>query len=1082
MAATIHGNADPASQDWLCSLSSCFAEEFELDARNALMQLHLLVLDWDSCEARIRALLALKSLGDGTIKPKDRTDVQEEFAEELALICDKGLLAPHMAEQLTSEQIERLDRLSRSPEALLEAHRRLVGIDLDDIQRGDRSLMPAADDNPTTDTKDPSPLPRLRVTFESVRLEERAADEADHYWVALGAGTAREGSESAQWRAAADRLRGAIAAGERRLRHEAETYVKQKLRNELATIAERFMARSAELFVRKDKTLKAFVTYNVGGRRPQVAIAEKRSIVAHVARTRRGYCSNDVDADPRYLAKFPETRSELAVPILDPSCQTEDSLLAVVNLESAAKGAFTALQIDEARAAAAAMLLDLLVLAHLDECPWHPGVHGGWELSRLAHRVCYQIVEAIDRLDGDDCTSAAIWLVDWEKGVLYKYGSSGFAGDGPENELPMDSRTGRVATQESDAVREMTPADLEFLHRDRAEKMGLKRILSAPIRLPRDAGSRHAVAVLNIYFFADRPEVVKATRAVMTDLTSRLGVIIFQYYFQQRRLAAAYLEQRQSQGSRFGFDTLEDALAEVFCADGCSIFAQHPEGTKLFCVASSGLVPGGSAVADICSAGSYAVRAECPAFYDLAHDHGFTAYVAGHPGAVVRKNDVLSTEERGLPPDFPRQPLQKYREAYPLSDNDHRRLLAGNVAFQAGPAAHRTTLGVFRLIRSSQSPPFTANDQSLLHYLVTLPSGKIAFLDWRAAVPSVADLLGEQKPGVIASVARLLAPVSTIAPARPMINQILQDLRVSFESQGVHHVGLVLFHRHARDPYRWHAYDSQYRKAPPNGGVYRLRTETGTDLTDEPVRARRIVTFEHDSETRAGVPGLVAGIRLPILAWTGQHVEKGILALDFLKPQRWSSEEFRLLVNATQQLTSVLGLRDQVIHPKCFHLTAGEALEQVLSFSCTEVGAQWADLYIQSGTRLEPVQRLESVSFKVPDRWIDPKDNAEAADFGVQVDVSQDACSVPLRIGACDVGVLYCGFAGHDIQNKRQELIRTIPGLWTRLTRDVEKFGEVDFKPREVGKGITLWDHEFRAKSLVVSGASGMSRLVFPHL
>jgi hypothetical protein len=232
----------------------------------------------------------------------------------------------------------------------------------------------------------------------------------------------------------------ALARLWRDIRREARARAEQRLTLLVAELGERLRANVAWLFDRRGEELQAIVTHRSRMRHLVMRVGE-RGIVPHVAETRAGYLSNDVANDPHYRPCIPDTRSELAVPVI----ALDGDLVGVLNLESRQVGTFRAAQVEELQAAASVLIPHLRVLADLDECPWHPEVHG-WDLTQIFQRFCLAVVQGLNQPDGEDTASCTIWYADWAKDELFVYATSGYDIEYiSELTLPMDSFCGRVA-------------------------------------------------------------------------------------------------------------------------------------------------------------------------------------------------------------------------------------------------------------------------------------------------------------------------------------------------------------------------------------------------------------------------------------------------------------------------------------------------------------------------------------------------------------------------------------------------------------------------------------------------------------
>jgi hypothetical protein len=153
----------PSARPDLDSALFDFAEEFTHHPERALCRLQLLLLDEDTCLARVAFLRELT----GSAGPDFRQTV-DAFRPEIALLCEEGLFAAHAAGRLTPDRVRRLDRLTRASEALLEAHRQLVA------EEG-VAEAPAATAVPAAG-RDDTALPARLTGFTDLVLVGRIAD------------------------------------------------------------------------------------------------------------------------------------------------------------------------------------------------------------------------------------------------------------------------------------------------------------------------------------------------------------------------------------------------------------------------------------------------------------------------------------------------------------------------------------------------------------------------------------------------------------------------------------------------------------------------------------------------------------------------------------------------------------------------------------------------------------------------------------------------------------------------------------------------------------------------------------------
>jgi hypothetical protein len=117
-------NATPIARPDLGVAMFDFAAEYAESPERALRRLQFLLLDEDTCLARVALL---QTLADADDEPaRDAGQPAEAFGEEIALLCEEGVLAAHAAGRLDAGVVGRLDRLTRDPDRLWRAHQALT--------------------------------------------------------------------------------------------------------------------------------------------------------------------------------------------------------------------------------------------------------------------------------------------------------------------------------------------------------------------------------------------------------------------------------------------------------------------------------------------------------------------------------------------------------------------------------------------------------------------------------------------------------------------------------------------------------------------------------------------------------------------------------------------------------------------------------------------------------------------------------------------------------------------------------------------------------------------------------------------
>lgn len=848
---------------------------------------------------------------------------------------------------------------------------------------------------------------------------------------------------------------GAVDDAYATVRAEARDRAEQRLTNLLAEVRERFQANYAWLFVPEaGGRLRAVVTQGTGRRHLELP-ARESGIVAYVAQAGGWHCTGQVRSDPLYRAGPADTASEAAVAVT----AADGRVLGVINLESRRPAAFDPVQIAALQTAAVTFVPHLLVLADDGACPWHPEVHG-WDLTDLAGRFCHAVAGAYNRRAAADTATCTVWYADHDKDELFVYATSGYDLEyQAERTLPMDSFVGRVARYRRGPAVLTTPAAAEgFRNRAKAEATGLEWVVAAPVPSPAATG-RRGVAVLTLYFFSPDPAGPRAAKREMPALAIDLGRLIGRHRTARREMAAAHLRRElvaRSRSSDAGFETVKAVLADVLAADGVSLFARPAHQNRLYCVTTTGLEFAPPPAAGEPNEG---------AVYDLNTDRGFTSYLAGRGGVCVRKNDTMNADERGVPDDFPPKPLNKHRERFARSEIDRRRFLGVGVALGG-----TDTLGVVRLNRAANTRPFTHCDQELLAALADDGACKQAFLDWRAKAPHPRDTVPPE-----AEAARLLLPVPVLSSPQTLADELVQELVLLLRRFGVRHAGVAFVPRTADRPQvRWYAYHSEQHRTPPDDGLF---LPDGADGWRAALASaeRKVVTFDGRG---TGVLGrgaeTVAEVWVPLLGWSGTHLLSGLLSVGFGKPVGWADFDFGRLVDASRKLTAILGGTDQVIHPDCFLLPTLSALRRFAAYPITHraIAAEQCQLVFRdpSGERVRvrqerrkdgPKERANGPAGGSPaGRWASIRSHLaeEVNAFGAGLLPDRRTWRVPLRVGPFDVGELRCRFPTVRHEAQRDELMRTVPGLWSRFSFGIEKFWEWRFAPGRARGGVTVWE------------------------
>jgi GAF domain-containing protein len=849
---------------------------------------------------------------------------------------------------------------------------------------------------------------------------------------------------------------------------ETASFAREQLAELLGAVAERFHASTAAIFkLHDDGGLDAFLRYNMRNPRLKATIDDEKGIVSYVAREQHGYCAPDTTSDRRYREDVPDTRSELAVPIIDPTSTGHTRrVLAVLNLESTISNSFSWADVEELQVAAGAFVHHLLVLEALDAhdsqwLAWHPELHG-WDLSRILQRLCHTVAEALDR-DSSMCT---IWYMDRPKNSLFVYATSGYDIEyKTDRVLPMESCTGRAAMQDRRTVLIADPQK-DFLRSEKAAYMGIREAFLCPVHAPESARSQGEGGVVNIYF-RNCGNDTPVLRDALVTLADFVGSIALRFDQQRPRIAGAQLHHllyEMPRSSESDFEVIRDFLKEVFAADGCTIFARRPEDNTLICAATTGLQwrkPGNAAGA----------IGEIPC-YHLNKEHGYTIEIALNPGECVRMNNVLDRTEGGLPSFLPDKPLLKYRENFAPRNDDNRRLLAIAIeADHSSPSLEVTsradtsksesnepdTFGVFRILRRPHSRPFTRCDEHLLWRLTLLC--KNAFVDWRrwasdAYKPRVRRLSSRRIAArrekatarlVLDAATRIIRPLPVGRAPRTLIDELLRDLFQCYAGFDVNDAALLVKPgTHQSATYRLHAYFSSPDPTPPVEIADEDLADNDPFITQYlPLRrdyiagreSRLPIALAADMPPRKnGQIGpqsnlATAGVRIPVIALSYGTVIDAVLLLNFTKPiETWKDFPLEYLLYGAARLEAIWSMTSSTVYdPFASPMeTLNPELAQVGFAACIDRCRN----YVEERFGVRTI-----ISWAPPpdmDEWTfvrsEEKPNFEL--FGLMKHNQTAEYAIPLRIGPIPAAQLIVQAS----EDKIHSIAEVVTSIWSPLT------------------------------------------------
>lgn len=481
----------------------------------------------------------------------------------------------------------------------------------------------------------------------------------------------------------------------------------------VAAIGERLRATSATLFARRDNDLlepvvtKGSSLYRSGQAAP-IPLWGK-SIVAHVARSGRAYCSPDVRECPIYHPGNPKTKSELGMPVTDPGTA---SLLGVLNLESDYADKFSERTVAAVTAELNAIAMQLMCYLRLEKrgeytWPWNPKISRAWHLRRSLARLCTRVAHVVS---DQDCATCSIWTVDWDSRCLYVDATHGYDYEFlAEKTLPFESFLGKAAALPPETALYDEPSCAAFVEKERALEGGLQSVCATALygrpRGPTNPGAP-AGGVLSIYTLRGDNCPRLPAREDLLQLARFLGGMCAEFEQFRRELALSRLKSRLATAADGGrFDVVRDVCCEVFDAGACSIFLRL--GDRLAYVSTTGILPEEPRLqsqVNIQRRGNFV-----PVTMGCADETGLVPLLAREPGRAVRLYDV--SRRNGPDARGPLPPVnRRFIDSIARTD-EHCRFLGVSIA------AHGSAQGVIRLLRPAEQPPFSPADEALLQRL-----------------------------------------------------------------------------------------------------------------------------------------------------------------------------------------------------------------------------------------------------------------------------------------------------------------------------------------------------------------------------
>ena len=849
------------------------------------------------------------------------------------------------------------------------------------------------------------------------------------------------------------------------LHRETLAHSRRELTEMLGKLVEKFGAFHASLFLfsADKKSLRAVISRNVDD--VETAIDDP-GIVPHVALHRRGYFSNDIWRDEickNATNDDSTTSSQIAVPMIT----FDDDLVGVVRLDSREKNAYNVADLEELQAAVG-VLIPHVILAFpvldsdysLERRIWHPELHG-YDLTKVFNRLCHALARSIH----PDYANCSVWYTDRDKERLFAYATTGSDVEYKyEKTLDFESFMGSVAHFDPGEIDIIDPIrDDRFIRKDKASRLGMRRILASPIH-KLDCCESTGISVLAVYLTDESLDSDELHDAI-AYATYVLGKIATWFEAQRRSFVQARLHHllyEKPKSSESDFEVLLGILKEVFDADGASIFARHCDDRKLYCVATTGL----NTSEQQCESNAVVVGNFQPIYYDLDDDHGYTVFLANNWDEVIRINSFLDSFEKGLPDSLP-DPQIKYSENFaPQHDHERRRMLGKRVSYCPDiEGTRKETLGVIRILRRPESKLFTACDERLLDTITNVCRKQ--FFDWRRTTSiarsgstrptSTVNVSGKGQNTQATQLAwtRIKRAIPFMRSTRTLIDELLHNLYSCYSEYKIKQTRLLVRHSSLGDEV-----DSFLTHA------YYAEPDRHMSLPDQPISFNQL-PFRRFAEVDAGNYAVHAisgysrslekfGIWMPIRVWADHNFIEGILAVESNREVEWSKDHLLPMFDAGRRLSAIWGVTDPRGTAKRV------VVPEVDTWDWKTVGDSYC-AYLDHSFDIES----EIVWHGTPEfnRLLNSTRSHENSDFNSfgLLRLNDSSFVIPLRIGPTVVGYLHCVQKTHRLP-LRQFLGKSF-GLWANLS--FVRWNSSDFKfnseydPNrmiEYWQGTFLWE------------------------
>ncbi len=665
--------------------------------------------------------------------------------------------------------------------------------------------------------------------------------------------------------------------------------------------------------------LEAICTNGYVGEQSHCVASEADGVVPLVFRTRIPYVVPDVqDGDPYYVTFTEETRSEQAVALVFNLGRSE-RCLGVLNQESHIPGAFDAASAQALKEDATQLILHLLALeAHEGRwrnrvpCLWNPNRHG-WDFRRFLNIVVHRLKASLGRYGHG--LNISIWYADPDDKMLYTlvstgYGSAFLTYPLTSSSVPVEkSFTWQMAVSPEGTVADCAAGDPRLLRPEVDRAMGLLKVRAVTVRTCRmgEDDLSQSGMVLSLYVTDEKTESVLPDEADLREMARLILEQIDAYVALCPELAAAEIAHlmKSAHDSTDLLPKLAERIGYILQADAVTLLARPRGSDRLYVAAATAPLdfhPSPNPVPIL----PHSEHNLIDSGYLLADASG-TAWIAAHPGHAIRVNSPRSHAK--LPEGFPRHPSLKLREWLPKTKSEFRRFLGVGIQSQD---TDEPAQGVVRVIRSSNSRPFTRCDRAILQRIES--ACRPAFQGWRDMYVYHSSASGDR-----ASPLSCPMPRSTTQATRDQIQEILVSVydlvnahflgSVSLDGDFILQVALLI-EQPANEPNHAHvfAYYSRLAAAPPPAGskfafdTPRLGSVTWMDLID----SRCSQTLTPVSEEEDVVGEILSVARTPFISWSGRHSVRGALAVDLSRPKVFDRTLLLLLTVAARKIATVL--------------------------------------------------------------------------------------------------------------------------------------------------------------------------------